>query len=124
MTKSPKFKENFDKLAKRNGSEALELEKIEKYAVANFKGQFSDLAAALGMLRLGDHVGWKVLALIHNKRTVRKYEEILDISIREQFPEEGPSANRSMGYAYAKKIGKYWKAVSGDEKVESRKEIE
>ena len=71
---------------------------------------------------MGEHVGWCVLLIIHNKPTIRKYEEILNIEVREFFPKEGLSADRSVGYAWAKKIGGYWKIVSGDVKVESRRE--
>ena len=95
-------------------SERLEqLSKIEREAFARFTGLFDELEAAIGMLRIGDHIGWKPLVLIHNKRTVRKYEEILGIEIRGFFPEEGPSVHRSRGYVIAKKIGNFWKAVSG-----------
>lgn len=47
---------------------------------------------------LRGYVGWKVLVLVHIKRTIRKYEEILGIDVRELFAEEGPSAMRSIGY--------------------------
>jgi len=42
----------------------------------------------------------------------------------EYFEEEGPLASRSYGYKIFKKIGQFWKIVSGDVKVEKRKEIE
>jgi len=90
----------------------------------DFAGQFDELEAALGMLLLGRLVGWKLLALIHNKRTIRKYEEVLGINIREAFPEEGPLTEKSHAYMLAKKLGQYWKAVSGDLKVENRRELQ
>lgn len=95
---------------------------------ANFQGQFPDLEAAIGMYMLGRLVGWKVIVLIHNKRTIRKYEEILGgINIREEFLEEGPFADKSVGLEVVKKIGSFWKAVSGevkdDELRERRKEL-
>jgi len=110
-------------LANRTASQDEELSRIERDAFANFSGQLDELVGALGMLRLGHHVGWRVLVLIHNKRTIRKYEEILGIKVRDFFPEEGPSAGRSIGYKFVKKIGNYWKAVSGDIKVENRRTI-
>ena len=124
MEKVPNYQRNFGMLAKRSVERAAELERIEKEALANFKGYFDELSGALGMLRIGDHLGWRVLVLIHNKRTIRKYEQILGIKIREFFPEEGPSAERSMGYAFAKKLGNFWKAVSGELKVDHRREID
>lgn len=113
---------NRHKLATYEQKRAEELQMIAREAFARFTGQFDELEAALGMLHLGDHTGWKPLVLIHNKRTIRKYEEILGIEIREFFPEEGPSAERSLGYKVAKKIGNFWKAVSGDIKSDELKE--
>ena len=100
---------------------------IEREAFTQFTGNFDELEAAIGMMHLGMHLGWKPLVLIHNKRTIRKYEEILGIDIREEFPEEGPSAHRSIGYTIAKKIGNFWKAVNGsvkdDDLKQGRREI-
>ena len=83
---------------------------------ARFRGQFDELEAAIGMYMLGRLVGWKVLALIHNKRTIRKYEEILGINVREEFDEEGPFADKSIALNVVKKLGTFWKAVNGIEK--------
>jgi len=123
MPKNPNFTKNLEKLARRTVDEAAELERIEKEAIANFSGSLDELNSALGMLRMGHHVGWRVLYIIHSKRTIRKYEEILGIKVRELFPEEGPSADRSIGYGIAKKLENFWKAVSGDTKIEHRREI-
>lgn len=100
-----------------------ELLRIEREAFANFKGQFDDLELALGVLRTGDYLGWKPLVMIHNKRTIRKVEEILNITLRDFFPPEGACADRSIGYRLAKEFGKFWKVVSGDFKIEGRREI-
>lgn len=102
---------------------AAELAIIVNDALNRFSGSADELEKALGMLMFGDYVGWKVLVLIHNKRTVRKYEEILGISIREFFVEEGPIALRSLGYSVAKDLGNFWKAVSGDVPIEDRREL-
>lgn len=102
---------------------AEELTLIVNGAVTRFSGVFDELEKAIGMLMMGDYVGWKVLVLVHNKRTVRKYEEILGINVREFFPEEGPIAMRSLGYELAIKLGNFWKAVSGDIPIENRREL-
>lgn len=116
--------DNLAKLAPITVAQAAELDRIERHAIACFRGQVEELESALGMLRLGYHVGWRVLVLVHNKRTIKKYEKILGIKIREQFPETGPSAERSLGYRMAKRIGSFWKIVSGDIKVEGRRVID
>lgn len=112
---------NLNRLAPLSQEEVWRLHQIEREAIARFRGTFDELEAALGVLHLGQHLGWKPLVLIHNKRTLRKYEEILGINFREFFPEEGPSADRSLGYDLAKKIGNFWKAVSGEVKSDELK---
>ena len=87
-------------------------------AIYDFKGQLDELEAALGMYMLGRHVGWKVLYIIHSKKTIRKYETILGIDVREAFPEVGPDADRSNGYRLAQTFSNFWKVVSGEEKID------
>ena len=70
---------------------------------------FEELESAIGMMFIGPLIGWRVLVLIHNKRTIRKYEEILGINIREAFPAEGPFTYKSLGYEVVQKLQKFWK---------------
>lgn len=102
---------------------ASELVAIINRTFDEFDGVIDELEKAVGMLMLGDYVGWKVLVIIHSKRTIRKYEEILGIKVREFFPEEGPCAMRSVGYKTALKLGQFWKAVSGDILIPERRDI-
>lgn len=118
------YDKNLTRLAERSAERLAELEAIERDAVARFAGQVEELSGALGMLRLGEHVGWRVLVLVHSKRTIRKYEDILGIKVREFFPEVGPSAERSAGFKFVSKLGNFWKAVSGEIKVDRRREID
>ena len=120
---NPDKEKNLKLLAPLTLEQQADMSRIERDAIANFMGGLDDLEAALGMLRIGHHLGWKVLVIIHNKRTIRKYEEILGVDIREFFPAEGPSADRSKGYKAAKMVSNFWKAVSGDIKIEDRREI-
>ncbi len=100
--------------------EALRQSELFDKAILNFKGGIDELESALGMYALGRHVGWRVLYIVHSKKTVKKYEDILGISVRDEFPEEGPEARRSMGYTVAKTFSNFWKVVSGEEKVDRR----
>lgn len=120
---NPKKLENLHKMTPRSMDRETELIRIEREAIANFSGTLDDIEAALGILRLGDYIGWKLLLIIHNKRTIRKFEEILNIKIREFFPEEGSQTSRSYAYNIAKALGNFWKVVSGDIKVDNRREI-
>mgnify|MGYP003621931429 CR=1 FL=1 len=107
-----RYEFNSKRLYTRTLEEEAELVRVERDAIARFSGQLDDLEAALGMLRLGHHI-----------RTIRKYEQILGINVREFFPAEGPSHERSVGYSIAKKVGNFWKAVSGAIKIEDRRLI-
>lgn len=123
MKPNKKKQANLLKMPLRTLEREAELTRIEREAFANFHGVFDDLELAIGVLRTGDYLGWRPLVLIHNKRTIRKIEDILGINIREFFPPEGTSADRSIGYKIAKQLTNFWKAVSGDTKIENRREI-
>jgi hypothetical protein len=78
--------------------------------------QLDELESALGMYMIGFHFGWKVLYVIHSKKTIRKYEEILGIRVREVFDELGPDAERTNAYKVMQAVSSFWKLVSGEEK--------
>ena len=112
------------KLANRTQSREKRLLEIELDSITRFRGPLPELNAALGLLRMGDHLGWKPLLIVHSRKTIRKYESILGISLREEFVEEGPLAERSLGFLSARQLSNFWKAVSGELKLENRQEIE
>ena len=103
--------------------EAQKYIKIVNRAATEFRGQIGELETAIGMLMIGRLYGWRVLVLVHSKKTIRKYEEILEIDVRKMFDDEGPLTYKSVGYEWAQKLGNFWKAVSGDLKVENRREM-
>ncbi len=100
-----------------------ELREIEANAIAEFQGDLTQLEAALGMLRLGHHFGWRALYIMHSKKTVRTYEDILGIKIRDVFDETGPSSYRSFGLNIALRFSNFWKVVGGDTKIPRRQEV-
>lgn len=97
--------------------------KLIEDGTLEYAGNFDELEKSIGMLMIGRLVGWKVLALIHNRRTILKYEQILGIKIKEEFPEVGPLANKSVAYEIVEKLGNFWKAVSGEVSVANRREL-
>ena len=116
---TPNFEERLASQKKFTSEELAAMNEIEQKALARYKGDLTELESALGMLRLGYHLGWRSLYIVHSKATIRKYEKLLDISIRETFTEEGPSACRHLGLQLAKKIGNFWKVVSGEKPIPS-----
>lgn len=110
------------KLHHYTDDEREQLRKIEEAAIADFHGGLDQLESALGMLRIGHHVGWRVLYMIHSKKTIRNYEDILKIKIRDVFPPEGPSSYRSIGLTIAKQFTNFWRVAGGDIKIPRRKD--
>ena len=52
--------------------------------IREFSGNINRLEKAIGMYFAGHQFGWKVILLIHDKKTIREYEKILDIDIRKE----------------------------------------
>lgn len=115
-------KPNSAKLRKLTPEQEDQLRRIEADAIARFTGDLVQLESALGMLRMGHHFGWKVLYMLHSKKTIRHYEDILDIRVRDIFDETGPSSYRSIGLAIAQKFTNFWRVAGGDIKVPKRKD--
>ncbi len=113
-----------ERLAKLSDEQKQQLQEVIDRTICDAHGQLDELESALGMLLIGHHFGWKVLYLIHSKKTIRKYEGFLGIRVREFFPERGPSSPRSYGLAFADKLSNFWKVVSGDTPIPDRRKIE
>jgi hypothetical protein len=120
----PKRKSKNEVIAKLTDEQVQKISDIQENAIAAFTGQLDELESALGMLAMGHHFGWKVLYMIHSKKTIRKYEDILGVKIRDIFPEKGPSSYRSFGLNLAEKIGNFWKVAGGDIKIPDRRKVD
>jgi hypothetical protein len=82
-------------------------------ACKDFSGIGTELESAIGALVLGRHLGWKPLLLMHDKKTLKKYEKILGVDFREVLPEQGKLAQKSIAWTAVQKVSNFWKAVSG-----------
>jgi len=51
------------------------------------------------------------------------YEQSPGIEVREFFPQEGPTAERSIGYKTAGRPSNFWKLGIGDIRVGNKREI-
>lgn len=78
-----------------------------------FKGDMTRLEHAIGAYMVGRQFGWKVLLLIHDRKTIAKYGEILDLDFRD-LPEVGQLAHKSVAWSAVQKVASYWKAVKGE----------
>ena len=83
-------------------------------AVDRFKGNGAQLESAIGALFLGKRLGWKVLYLMHDKKTLRQYEKYLEVNFRELLPEVGPKASKSYAWSMVDGAKNFWKSVKGE----------
>ena len=90
-----------------------EREMIDR-AIKEFRGQVPTLESAIGAYLVGKQLGWRPLVLIHEKQTLRKYEKILGISFRDELPEVGKMADKSVAWTAVQKVSNFWKAVKGE----------
>ncbi len=111
-------------LPRATSEEAKKIVDLLDKAIVRYDGVYDELESAVGAYVLARHVGWKPMVLVHNKRTIRKFEEILGIEFRKEFDAAGPDAERSIAYRIAMTLSNFWKAVSGDVKVEGRRQID
>jgi hypothetical protein len=103
-----------------DAAEAKRRHDLVDQAIYRFEGGLEELEGAVGMYMLGRHVGWKVLYIIHSKQTIRKYEDILGIKVREEFPEVGPDARRSNGFRVVEAASNFWKSITSGQIPEKR----
>ena len=88
--------------------------KIADKQFKEFKGDMREFESAIGALIIGQQLGWKVLLLAHDRRTIDKYGKILGVDFRESMPEVGELADKSMAWKAVQKVGNFWKAVKGE----------
>jgi hypothetical protein len=60
-------------------------------------------------------MGWKVLYLIHDRKTIKRYEETLGLEFREpNMPDVGKYAEKSVAWLAVQKVTSFWRAVKGE----------
>lgn len=79
-----------------------------------YKGATNDIEGAIGALMIGRHLGWKPLFLMHDKKKIKKYEQILGVEFRDALDETGKRADKSIAWKLVKNVSNFWKAVTGN----------
>ena len=84
-------------------------------AVLHFEGDIRDLESAIGAYYLAHIIGLKPLYVIHSKKTVKKYINL--ISDFGNIGDETDMSEHIPRYVEARSKSNFWKAVSGDTKL-------
>lgn len=72
---------------------------------------------------IGRLYGWRVLKMIHNPSTYRKYEKILGLKFTDICPERTDLSYKSRGLAAADKMNSFWAVVRGEKLVKGKVEL-
>jgi hypothetical protein len=78
-----------------------------------FSGPTGEFESAVGAFVVGRLVGLDGLKVLHNWRTLRKYEDLLGISFKEVLPARTKDTRRINGIRYAERFDQFWKAIAG-----------
>jgi len=83
-----------------------------------YDGPSEVFESAIGSLIVGRLIGSNGLRVIHNWRTLRKYEEILGrpdghFTFKDALDPTTDESERLNGIRYAKKFAAFWKALAG-----------
>jgi len=87
--------------------------------VTEYTGSVHDLYSAIGVLAVGDKLGWRVLRMTLSRRSYAKYQKILGMDFKLVFPEEGLHARKSVGLDISKKLNNFWNVVKGIETIDA-----
>jgi hypothetical protein len=82
--------------------------------IRKYKGDITDLERAIGCLYVGREFGWKVMLLVHDRKSIAKYEELTGLDFRKELPEVGAYAHKSQAWLLVQKVSSFWKAVKGE----------
>lgn len=93
-------------------------------AYKDFKGSIVEFERAIGTLYVARQTGWKPIYLMHDRKSLSKYEKILGIKFQELVPALGPDAKRSWAWktlnAAKEKFTNFWAVVRGETKHDVR----
>ncbi|MDX2145437.1 MAG: hypothetical protein SFV19_18945 [Rhodospirillaceae bacterium] len=93
------------------------LRKIDK-AYEAYTGDLPLFSRAVGAYFVGRRVGWKILYIIHDTKTLKKYEACLGIRFREVLNEFEDRSHKTNAYKALKLVTNFWKFVKGETDVE------
>lgn len=105
--------------------EQHEIDEAIAVAIRDFRGYGPTLEAAIGAIYVGRAFGWEILYLMHNRSTLKRFEEILGnkISFKERLPANTELAQRNYAWVWANKFKSFWKIIRGEVKAENRTEL-
>lgn len=76
--------------------------------IRTFKGLGTTLESAVGAYVLGNVYGWRAVFMMHNQKTVARYNKILGFRIQDVCPEYTKFSDRFFAIRAARKASSFW----------------
>jgi len=89
-------------------------------ALKDYRGYLPTIESAIGALFAGKAMGWKVLRIVHNEKTILNYQKLLGVNFRAQMEETTPLSRKSLGFLFAEKIDGFAKLLRGEVSYDKR----
>lgn len=84
------------------------------FAIEDFQGNVGQLEQAIGAWFIGRRFGWKVLYLMHDRKTIRRHQDLLGVDFQVEMLDVGDLAHKSIAWKAFGKLKSFWKAVKGE----------
>jgi hypothetical protein len=97
--------------------ELIELNEKIKKACDEFHGQLDDLYAAIGLIAMGRHYGWRVMRLIAHRRHWAVAKQIFG-DPKALMPERGRLYGKSLGCKIVDEASGYWDFIRGNKSID------
>jgi len=91
--------------------EAGDFIEVAARAIVEFEGQCEVLESAMGAYAMGLTHGWQAMRVLHTSNTLKKYEAILKVDLRERTKQRTWLSRRICGIRIADGFDKFWKAL-------------
>lgn len=90
-----------------------EVKRIISDALHKYRGNLDTFQSAIGCLLLCVYLGRRVMQVVHDPKTIQKYESILGVKFKELsfIPETTLNSERSFGFKLASAASNFWKYI-------------
>lgn len=89
-----------------------DFKRIFKRAYEGFDGNFNELTEAVGVLVIGQHVGWKAVRLAYTRGRLNKFARILGVDLEDVMPFQTDDSDRLRGVRIADQMERWYEVLT------------
>jgi hypothetical protein len=89
--------------------------------IKDYQGSIDHVIYAVGAYFVGRHLGWKVIRLVSSRASYARHQRVLGLDFKNELPERGKYAHKSLGLHISDKLDSFWNVVKGKETIDADK---